>query len=74
MRPGTLRFLTDENVSPRLVAPYLPPQAFRGQRNEPAHLLHTAQEVAKLLNMPPTELGRLTTDNARRLLRLPPLE
>ncbi len=51
--------------------PYLPPQTFRGQRNEPAYLLHTAQEVARLLSMPLTELGRLTTDNARRLFRLP---
>ena len=54
--------------------PYLPPQAFRGQRNEPAHLLHTAQEVARLLEVPLTELGRLTSENARRLFRLPPLE
>ncbi len=54
--------------------PYLPPQAFRGQRNEPAHLLHTAQEVARLLSMPLTELSRLTSENARRLFRLPPLE
>ncbi|MGB4781653.1 TatD family hydrolase, partial [Candidatus Methylomirabilis sp.] len=54
--------------------PYLPPQAFRGQRNEPAYLLHTAQEVAKLLNTPLTELGRLTSENARCLFRLPPLE
>jgi TatD DNase family protein len=50
--------------------PYLPPQAFRGQRNEPAHLLHTAQEVARLLEVPLTELGRLTSENARRLFRL----
>ncbi|HWQ68609.1 MAG TPA: TatD family hydrolase [Patescibacteria group bacterium] len=54
--------------------PYLPPQTFRGQRNEPAYLLHTAQEVARLLGLRLEELGRLTTDNARRLFRLPPLE
>lgn len=54
--------------------PYLPPQAFRGQRNEPAHLLHTAQEIANLLDMPLTELGHLTTENVHRLFRLPPLE
>ena len=54
--------------------PYLPPQTFRGQRNEPAHLLHTAQEVARLLSAPLTEFGRLTSENARCLFRLPPLE
>jgi len=47
--------------------PYLSPQAVRGRRNEPAHLLHTAHEVAGLLKMRLEELGRLTSDNARRL-------
>ena len=51
--------------------PYLPPQAFRGQRNEPAHLLKTAHEVADLLGVSLDELGRLTTENARRLFGLP---
>jgi len=51
--------------------PFLPPQAFRGQRNEPAYLLHTAQGVARVLGIRLDELGRLTTDNARRLFRLP---
>ncbi len=50
--------------------PYLPPQPVRGQRNEPTHLLHTANEVARLLGMPLDEVGRLTTENARRLFRL----
>lgn len=53
--------------------PYLPPQPVRGQRNEPGHLIHTAQEVARLMGLPLEELGRLTTENTRRLFRLPPL-
>jgi TatD DNase family protein len=74
----TLREIVRKAKTDRLVletdCPYLPPQAFRGQRNEPAHLLHAAQEIARLLGMRLDELGRLTTDNARRLFRLPPLE
>ena len=50
--------------------PYLPPQAFRGQRNEPAHLLSTAHEVAGLLQMSLDALGRLTGENARRLFSI----
>lgn len=50
--------------------PYLPPQSARGQRNEPSHLVQTAHEVAGLLGMAPDELGRLTTENARRLFRI----
>ena len=50
--------------------PSLPPQAFRGQRNEPAHLLSTAHEVAGLLQMSLDALGRLTSENARRLFSI----
>lgn len=74
----TLRAVVRKAKTDRLLletdCPYLPPQAFRGQRNEPAHLLHTAQEVARLLDMPLSALGHLTTENACRLFRLPPLE
>lgn len=76
--PEVLREVVRKAKTDRLLletdCPYLPPQAFRGQRNEPAHLLYTAQEVARLLNMLLPELGRLTTENARRLFRLPPVE
>ncbi len=52
-------------------APYLAPQPFRGKRCEPAHLAYAAQELAALWAMPPEEVGRLTTANARRFYRLP---
>jgi TatD DNase family protein len=61
-RPDRLVLETD--------CPYLPPQAFRGQRNEPAHLLSTAHEVAGLLGMSLDELGRLTSENANRLFQV----
>lgn len=51
--------------------PYLPPQPYRGKRNEPAYLLHVAQEVACLRGLTPKQLGRLTVENASRLFRVP---
>jgi TatD DNase family protein len=51
--------------------PYLAPAPMRGQRNEPAFVVHTAKTVARELDMEMPELGRATTDNARRLFRLP---
>ena len=73
----TLRQVVRQARPDRLVletdCPYLPPQPVRGQRNEPAHLLHTAQEIARLLDLPLPELGRLTTENACHLFRLPPV-
>jgi TatD DNase family protein len=50
--------------------PYLPPQPWRGQRNEPAYLPVTAARVAELLGVPPTQVAAETTRNAARLLGL----
>ena len=44
-------------------APYLSPVPLRGKRNEPANVLHTANYLANLLNMPQTELYEQTTRN-----------
>jgi TatD DNase family protein len=71
---GALREVVRKARPDRLVletdCPYLPPQAFRGQRNEPAHLLRTAQEVADLLEMSLDQLAHLTTENAHRLFNV----
>jgi TatD DNase family protein len=53
--------------------PYLPPQPWRGQRNEPAYLPVTAARVAELLGRPAATVARQTTANARELLGVPPL-
>jgi TatD DNase family protein len=48
-------------------APYLAPEPYRGKRNEPAYVAHTARSLAELLGIPPQELTRVTTDNFYRL-------
>jgi TatD DNase family protein len=52
--------------------PYLAPVPLRGKRNEPAYVVHTARVVAAERGLDLAALGTLTTDNARRLFRLPP--
>ena len=52
--------------------PYLPPQPWRGQRNEPAYLPVTAARLAELIGAPLERVASETTQNAARLLRLPP--
>ena len=44
-------------------APYLSPVPLRGKRNEPANVIHTANYLANLLNMPQNELYEQTTGN-----------
>jgi len=52
-------------------APYLPPQPYRGRRNEPAYLRDVVEGVAQALGLPPASVAAQTTDNARQLFRLP---
>jgi TatD DNase family protein len=52
-------------------SPFLAPAPHRGQRNEPAYLLHTARAVAEALSWSLQEVTERTTRNARRVLRLP---
>jgi TatD DNase family protein len=48
-------------------APYLAPVPFRGKRNEPGYVAHTAKVLAELRGMTPDALADLTTANFRRL-------
>jgi len=53
-------------------APYLPPQAFRGKRNDPLKVRLVVNELAGLRRMPPDELAEATWDNACRLFGAEP--
>ena len=48
-------------------APYLAPGKYRGKRNEPAYVVHTAAELARVKGISQAELARATTDNFFRL-------
>ena len=50
-------------------APYLAPVPFRGKRNEPAFVAHTARVLAEVRGLEPEALADLTTENFRRLFR-----
>ena len=50
-------------------APYLAPLPFRGKRNEPAWVAHTATVLAEIKGMTPEAIADLTTANFRRLFR-----
>jgi TatD DNase family protein len=47
-------------------SPYLAPHPHRGKRNESAYVALVAARIAALREMDATEIGRITTENARR--------
>lgn len=52
--------------------PYLAPVPMRGRRNEPSYLIHVAEALASLKEMPLEDVLRITTENALRLFsRIP---
>ncbi len=55
--------------------PYLAPIPHRGKRNEPAYVQHVAEVLASVTSADGTrtadDIGRLTSDNARRLFKIP---
>ena len=53
-------------------APWLAPAPLRGQRNEPALVVHTAETLAGLLEVSLEELSEATTKNFQRLFGLGP--
>ena len=76
---GMLTYKTAENVREvakqipldRLLvetdSPYLSPMPHRGRRNEPAHVVHTAKQLADVHGIPWIEMAAITTVNARRV-------
>ena len=48
-------------------APYLAPMPYRGKRNEPAYVAHTAQALAEVMGVSLQEITEATTNNFFRL-------
>ena len=73
-KPGALpevaRFVPGDRLVVETDCPFLPPQPYRGKRNEPAYLAITAARVAELRGEPLADLAARMSENARALLRL----
>jgi TatD DNase family protein len=74
-KSADLRYLAEKTALENLLlesdAPYLPPQPYRGKRNEPSYLPCIAAEIASLRDTSPETVATITTKNARELFRLP---
>jgi TatD DNase family protein len=70
-KSGELRGIAADVPADRLLvetdSPFLAPVPFRGKRNEPAHVVHTAKTLADVRGLTPDALADLTTANFSRL-------
>jgi TatD DNase family protein len=51
-------------------SPYLPPTPHRGKRNESSYLLHIAEKLADVYQLPLKEIEEITTKNALQIFNL----
>jgi TatD DNase family protein len=65
----TARALPLERLLVETDAPYLAPAPKRGQRNEPAFVVHTAAALAALRGISGAEIAAATTANFRALFQ-----
>lgn len=52
-------------------SPYLAPSPYRGKRNEPVYIEEVAKKIAEWKNIPLEEVATSTTENAKKLFKLP---
>ena len=63
----TVRGLPVDRLLVETDAPYLAPVPKRGKRNEPAFVVHTADELARIKGLAADEMARRTSENFFRL-------
>lgn len=71
---GSLREIAKQVPADRMLvetdSPFLSPEPFRGKRNEPANVVHTARCLALARGEPLEQFAASTTANARRVFRV----
>jgi TatD DNase family protein len=65
--PEVLEKIGLEHLVLETDAPYLTPVPFRGKRNESAYLTYVMDKLVETKRILPTELARITTENAQKI-------
>ena len=52
-------------------SPYMTPVPYRGKRNDSGYVHLVAEKLAEWKGVTPEEMARITTENGKRLFRIP---
>lgn len=72
--PDVAAWCPPERLMLETDSPYLSPVPLRGKRNEPSHLVKTAEFIAKLRNVSLQQLSEITTNTAISFFNIPGLK
>ncbi len=67
----TIKSIPGDRLLVETDCPFLPPQSYRGKRNEPAYLPLTVKALAAIRGESYENIAQMTTQNAQRLFSLP---
>ena len=70
MYDEVVKFVPLDRILLETDAPYLTPEPYRGQRNEPAYVLEVAKKLAELKNISFEEVVEQTTKNCKQLFKI----
>ncbi|MGE5342198.1 MAG: TatD family hydrolase [Candidatus Omnitrophota bacterium] len=63
-----VRILPLDRIFTETDSPFLAPVPFRGETNNPLHVIEVAQKVAEIKNIPVEELNRHVNENLKRII------
>jgi len=67
---GVVSEIPLEHILLETDSPYLTPAPYRGKRNESSYIIHIAQQIADIKNVPVAEVAGITTTNSKLLFKL----
>ena len=67
---GVVKEIPLDKILTETDSPFLAPQAYRGQRNEPAYVIEVVKKIAEIKNLKFEEVCLTTSENAQRLFRI----
>lgn len=65
-----VKYIPMERLLIETDSPFLSPEPFRGKRNEPSYVKLVAEKIGEIKNLSTEEVGKITLENAKKLLRI----